>query len=72
MATFRIPSRVDAYIDGTCEVEADSAEEAVDLVYEGHVKVTWENQGVTEFDAVRMSAIDEGWNDVDDYRRGKG
>lgn len=72
MPTFRILSRVDAYIDYTCEFEADSAEEAVDLVYEGHVKVTWEPQGVTEFDAVRMSAIDEDWNDIDGYTRGKG
>jgi hypothetical protein len=70
--TFRILSRVDAYVDYTCEVEADSAEEAVDLVYEGHVKVAWENHGVTEFDAVRMSAIDEDWNDIDGYTRGKG
>ncbi|PZT96750.1 MAG: hypothetical protein DI624_12375 [Brevundimonas sp.] len=72
MPTFRILSRVDAYVDYTCEVEADSAEEAVDVVYEGHVKVTWENQGVTEFDAVRMSAIDEHGEDIDGYARGKG
>lgn len=72
MPTFRVLSRVDAYVDYTCEVEADSAEEAVDLVYEGHVKVTWESHGVTEFDAVRMSAIDHDWNDIDGYTRGKG
>lgn len=71
MPMFRILSRVDAYVDYTCEVEANSAEEAVDFVYEGHVEVTWENRGVTEFDAVRMSAIDEDWNDIDDYTRGK-
>ena len=72
MPTFTILSRVDAYVDYTCEVEADSAEEAVDLVYIGDVEVTWESHGVTEFDAVRMSAIDEEWNDIDDYTRGKG
>ena len=72
MPTFTILSRVDAYVDYTCEVEAASAEEAVDLVYMGDVKVTWEHHGVTEFDAVRMSAIDEGWNDIDGYTRGKG
>lgn len=72
MAIFRVLSRVDAYVGYTCEVEADSAEEAVDLVYEGHVEVAWKSHGVTEFDAVRMSAIDEDWTDIDDYTRGKG
>ena len=72
MAKFTILSRVDAYVDYTCAVEADTAEEAVDLVYNGDVKVTWEHQGVTEFDAVRMSAIDEDWNEIDGYTRGKG
>lgn len=72
MPRFTILSRVDAYVDYTCEVEADNAEEAVDLVYMGDVKVEWKNQGVTEFDAVRMSAIDEDWNDIDGYTRGKG
>lgn len=72
MPVFTVLSRVDAYVDYTCEVDADSAEEAVDLVYEGQAKVTWENQGVTEFEAVRMSAIDENGEDIDGYARGKG
>jgi len=72
MPTFTILSRVDAYVDYTCEIDADSAEEAVDLVYMGDVKVTWRNEGVTEFDAVRMSAIDADGNDIDGYTRGKG
>lgn len=72
MPKFTVLSRVDAYVDYTCEVEADSAEEAVDLVYEGQATVTWVNQGVTEFDAVRMSAIDENGEDIDGYARGKG
>jgi len=72
MPKFTILSRVDAYVDYTCEVEADSAEEAVDLVYAGDIKVAWKEGGVTEFDAVRMSAIDEDGNDIDEYTRGKG
>ena len=72
MPTFTILSRVDAYVDYTCEVEADSAEEAVDLVYNGLVDVEWENQGTVEFDAVRMSAIDRNGEDIDGYTRGKG
>ena len=72
MPIFKILSRVDAYVDYTTEVEADSAEEAVDLVYEGHVPVEWTNQGVIEFDAVRMSAVNADGEDIDGYTRGKG
>lgn len=72
MPIFTILSRVDAYVDYTCEVEADAAEEAVDLVYEGHVPVEWTNQGVVEFDAVRMSAVNAEGEDIDGYTRGKG
>lgn len=72
MPRFTILSRVDAYVDYTCEVEAGSAEEAVDLIYEGLVDVTWEKQDVVEFDAVRMSAIDADGEDIDGYTRGKG
>lgn len=72
MPRFTVQSRVDAYVDYTTEVEADSAEEAVDLVYEGLVPVTWTHHGVVEFDAVRMSAIDAEGEDIDGYSRGKG
>ena len=72
MPKFTVLSRVDAYVDYTCDVEADSAEEAVDLVYEGLVEVEWKHQGVVEFDADRMSAIDADGNDIDGYTRGKG
>ncbi len=72
MPKFTIQSRVDAYVDYTTEVEAASAEEAVDLVYEGLVPVEWTNQGVVEFDAVRMSAVNEDGEDIDGYTRGKG
>jgi len=72
MPKFTVLSRVDAYVDYTTEVEANSAEEAVDLVYEGHVPVEWTNHGVVEFDAVRMSAVNEDGEDIDGYTRGKG
>lgn len=72
MPKLTILSRVDAYVDYTCTVTAGSAEEAVDLVYEGRVDVRWEKQDVVEFDAVRMSAIDTDGEDIDDYTRGKG
>lgn len=66
MPKFTILSRVDAYIDYTCEVEAELAEEAVDLVYEGYADINWKPAGTVEFDAVRMSAIDAEGNDIDD------
>lgn len=72
MPTFTILSRVDAYVDYTCEVEATSAKEAVDQVYYGYIDVDWEPAGTVEFDARRISAIDENGDDIDDYTRGKG
>lgn len=72
MPTFTVLSRVDAYVDYTTEIEADSAKDAVDLVYEGLVSVEWKHQGAVEFDAVRLSAIDADGNDIDGYTRGKG
>ncbi len=71
MPTFTILSRVDAYVDYTCEVEADSLEEAVDLAYDGGPLIKWEHQGVVEFDARRVVALDlQGFED-DSYVRGK-
>ena len=72
MPKFTILSRVDAYVDYTCEVRARTAEEAVDLVYDGLVEVRWKQGNVAEFDAVRMSAIDKNGDDIDGYTRGKG
>ena len=72
MPRFTILSRVDAYVDYTCTVTARSAEEAVDLVYDGWAKVKWKKRDVVEFDAVRMSAIDADGEDIDGYTRGKG
>lgn len=71
MPKFTVRSFKDAYTVYTCEVEADSADEAVDLVYEGHVDVDWTYHDVVEFDAVRMSAIDADWNQISDNSRGK-
>ncbi|MFY8163832.1 MAG: hypothetical protein ACOVKC_06305 [Brevundimonas sp.] len=46
MPKFKILSRVDAYVDYTCEVEADDLEEAVDLAYDGDPSIKWTEQGV--------------------------
>ncbi len=39
MPVFTILSRVDAYVDYVAEIEADSAEEAVDIAYDGDPSV---------------------------------
>ena len=72
MPKFTILSRVDAYVDYTCEVEAEFLEEAVDRAYRGGPSIKWVEQGVVEFDARRVVALDlEGFED-DSYVRGKG
>ena len=70
MAKFKILSRVDAYVDYV--VEADSAEEAVDLAYDGFVPSKWKEDGVVEFDARRVMALDENGEADESYTRGKG
>lgn len=72
MPVFTILSRVDAYVDYTADVVADTLEAAVDLAYDGDPSVKWEERGVVEFDARRVVALDlEGFED-DSYTRGKG
>ncbi len=72
MPTFTIIKRVDAYVDYECEVEADTLEEAVDIAYEGRRPLRWENQGVVEFDACHVAALDENGDEIESYTRGKG
>ncbi len=72
MPKFTILSRVDAYVDYTTEVEADSLEEAVDLAYDGFVPVQWTERGVVEFDARHVVALDANGNEIESYSRGKG
>lgn len=72
MTKFRVLSRVDAYVDYVTEVEADTVEEAVDIAYEGGAEVVWEEQGVVEFDARRVVALDVNGEEIEDYVRGKG
>lgn len=72
MPRFTILSRVDAYVDYTAEVEADSLEEAVDLAYDGEPSIKWREQGVVEFDARHVVALDANGNEIETYSRGKG
>lgn len=72
MPKFTILSRVDAYVDYTCEVEADDLEEAIDLAYDGDPSIQWKEQGVVEFDARHVVALDANGEEIDGYSRGKG
>jgi hypothetical protein len=72
MPTFKVLSRVDAYVDYVTEVEADTLEEAVDLAYEGGPEIVWKEDGVVEFDARRVVALDANGAEIEDYVRGKG
>ena len=72
MPKFTILSRVDAYVDYTCVVEADDLEEAVDLAYDGDPSIKWTEQGVVEFDARHVVALDANGDEIEEYSRGKG
>ncbi|MFO1237690.1 MAG: hypothetical protein U1F24_11875 [Alphaproteobacteria bacterium] len=72
MPKFTVLSRVDAYVDYTCEVEADSAEEAVDLAHDGDPSVKWTEQGVVEFDSRRLVALTADGEEDESYVRGDG
>lgn len=72
MPVFTVPSRVDAYVDYVVEIEADTAEEAVDIAYDGGPGVVWSEQGVCEFDARHVVALDDDGEEVKSTARGKG
>lgn len=72
MPTFTILARVDAYVDYTAEVEAEDVEEAVDLAYDGDASIRWKEQGVVEFDARHVVALDANGDEIEGYSRGKG
>lgn len=70
MPTFTIRKQVDAYVSYYSEVDADNAQEAVDHASESYDDIKWDYGGVSEFDAVRVTAIDNEYCEIDDYSRG--
>ncbi|MFZ5669368.1 MAG: hypothetical protein ACOY4K_07725 [Pseudomonadota bacterium] len=72
MPVFRIFCRRDAYVDYLAEVEADSAEEAVDIAHDGFQPIAWEERGVVEFDARRVVALGDDGDEIEATARGKG
>jgi len=72
MPIFTVLSRVDAYFDYTAEVEADDAQHAADLAYDGDVALVWQPAGTQEFDARRVVALDADGEEIESTTRGKG
>ncbi len=72
MPVFTVLSRVDAYVVYVAEVEADTAEDAVVLAYDGDPTVTWVKDQVVEFDARHVVALDDDGEEIESTARGKG
>ena len=72
MPMFTVLSRVDAYVDYLAEVEADTAEDAADLAYDGDPSIKWVKEQVVEFDARHVVTLDDEGNEIESTARGKG
>ena len=71
MPTFTVLSRVDAFVDYLAEVEAEDAQHAADLAYDGAPGVVWEERGVVKFDARRVVTLDDDGREIESTARGK-
>ena len=70
MPTFTVLSRKDAFVDYLAEVEAEDAQAASDIAYEGGPKVVWEERGVVEFDARRVVTLDDDGEEIESTAHG--
>ncbi|MCR9129437.1 MAG: hypothetical protein NXI12_07945 [Alphaproteobacteria bacterium] len=70
MAKFRVLSRVDAFVDYIAEVEADNADEAAQIAFDGGEGVVWKTQGVSEFDDRRVVTLDGDGEEIEATARG--
>ena len=71
MPTFTVLSRVDAFVESLAEVEAEDAQAAADLAYNGGPSVIWKERGVTQFDARHVLTIDAEGSKIESTARGK-
>lgn len=68
MPIFKVLTRVDAFVDYIAEVDAASAEDAVELTHrEDRIG---KRVGVTEFDARRVVALDHQGKEIESTARG--
>lgn len=70
MPTFTILSRVDAFVDYLAHVDAEDAQAATDLAYEGGPGVVWQERGVVKFDARRVVTLDAAGEEIESTARG--
>lgn len=70
MPRFKVLSRVDAFVDYIAEIEAESADQATELAYQGAPGIIWNEWGTVEFDARHMVALDDNGNEIESSGRG--
>ena len=58
MPKFKVLCRVDAFVDYTAQIEAETPEEAARLAEDGLDEYEWTREGETEFDARVYVALD--------------
>ncbi len=63
-------SRKDAFVDYVTEIEADTAQQAVNIAHEGGDEIVWEEWGTVEFDARHVVAVDENGWEIENTARG--
>ncbi|MEQ8406342.1 MAG: hypothetical protein RKE49_14695 [Oceanicaulis sp.] len=71
MGRFLVKSRVDAFIDYVAEIEADDADEAAQIAYDGGEGVVWKCEGVSEFDDRRVVTLDADGEEIEATARGE-
>ena len=71
MPKFQVLRRIDAYVDYVAEVEADTPAEAAELADWQPSEYEWKEQGVVEFDATLIVALDADGNEIEGTKAGK-
>jgi len=72
MKTYTVRRRVDSYVDYLAEIEAGSPEEAARRAYEKEDELEWRRDGVVQFDARHVIALDADGFEIDGTQVGKG
>jgi hypothetical protein len=70
MPKFTVLSRADAFVDYVAEIEAETAKQAVELVWNDAPGIVWEKRGTVQFDARHIVALDDEGNEIEDTARG--
>lgn len=71
MGRFVVLSRVDALVDYITEVDADDAQEAADIAYEGGDGIKWKPAGITETDVRRVVTLSVDGEEMESTARGE-